>query len=95
MSWGELVHQTGEDVLIVNANLGDHLVPSIIDLPARVTTREMEAPDGQGELHGVAASTIPTVAPASANAIAAATVVRLFDLPLTPEKVLTHMKGKR
>ena len=85
----EIVFDSGQ---IVNANLGDYLVPSIVDLPASLTTHEMEAPDGQGELHGVAESTIPTVAPAIANAIAAATAVRLFDLPLTPEKIVAKMK---
>ena len=86
----EIVFDSGQ---IVNANLGDYLVPSIVDLPASLTTHEMEAPDGQGELHGVAESTIPTVAPAIANAIAASTAVRLFDLPLTPEKIVAKLKG--
>jgi CO/xanthine dehydrogenase Mo-binding subunit len=55
----------------------------------------MEDSDGDGELHGVAESTIPTVAPAIANAIADATSVRLFDLPLTPEKIVSNLIKNR
>lgn len=84
----EIVFDDGQ---IVNANLGDYLIPSIQDIPVHLTTSEMEDSDGNGDLHGVAESTIPTVAPAIANAIADATSVRLFDLPLTPEKIVSSL----
>ncbi|MFN8458251.1 MAG: xanthine dehydrogenase family protein molybdopterin-binding subunit [Anaerolineae bacterium] len=84
----ELIYDQGQ---IVNANLGDYLIPSLRDVPAKLTSDEMEDPHGSPEIHGVAESTIPTVAPAVANAIAAATGVRLYDLPLTPDKILQKM----
>lgn len=85
----ELIYDSGQ---IVNANLGDYLIPSIVDVPARLTYSELEDPHGDGEIHGVAENTIPTVAPAVANAIAAATGVRLFDLPLSAERVLKKIR---
>lgn len=87
----ELIFDGGQ---IVNANLGDYLIPSIVDIPARLTSSEMEDPDGDGEIHGIAENTIPTVAPAVANAIAATTGVRIVDLPLSAEKVLRALKAK-
>ncbi|MFQ5858085.1 MAG: xanthine dehydrogenase family protein molybdopterin-binding subunit [Anaerolineae bacterium] len=87
----ELIYDGGQ---MVNANLGDYLIPSIVDVPARLTSSELEHPDGSGEIHGVAENTIPTVAPAVANAVAAATEVRIFDLPLTAEKVLRKIRER-
>ena len=86
----ELIYDGGQ---IVNANFGDYLIPSMADVPDNLTTTEMEDPQGNGDFHGVAESTIPTVAPAIANAVAAAGV-RVFDLPLTAEKVLRVLKNK-
>lgn len=86
----ELIYDGGQ---IVNANFGDYLLPSMADVPANLTTTEMEDPQGNGDFHGVAESTIPTVAPAIANAVAAAGV-RVFDLPLTAEKILRELKNK-
>ena len=54
----------------------------------------MENPQGNGDLHGVAESTIPTVGPAVANAVATATGIRIFDLPLTAEKVLRRLNNE-
>jgi len=87
----ELIYDSGQ---IVNANFGDYLIPSIADVPNNLTTTEMEDPHGNGDLHGIAESTIPTVAPAVANAVAAATGVRVFDLPLTAEKILRRIKNR-
>ncbi len=79
---------------VVNANLGDYLIPALPDLPLQLTTAEIEDVTGDGELHGVAESTIATVAPAVANAVAAAVGVRIHSLPLTAERVLQSIRER-
>ncbi len=86
----EIIFDQGQ---IVNANLGDYLIPSILDLPDNISTAEMEDPAGDAELHGIAESTIPVVAPAIANALAQATGARLYDLPLRAEDVLKQLNA--
>lgn len=86
----ELIYDGGQ---LVNANLGDYLIPSILDVPSTLSSSEMESQDEHGDLHGVAESTIPTVAPAIANAVADATGVRVTSLPLKAEQVLARLKA--
>ena len=86
----ELIYDGGQ---IVNANFGDYLIPSMADIPDKLTTTEMEDPQGDGDLHGISESTIPTIAPAIANAVAAATGIRVLDLPLTAEKILRKLNN--
>lgn len=77
-----------QDGSMSNPNLSDYMIPSIVDVPARITSTALESKDAGAELHGVGEMAMPAVSPAVANAIFAATGVRLTDLPLTPEKVL-------
>ena len=81
----ELVYDDGQ---IVNPNLSDYMIPSIVDVPARLTTTAVESANPAAELHGVGEMAVPPVAPAVANAVFAATGVRVRDLPLSPERVL-------
>jgi CO/xanthine dehydrogenase Mo-binding subunit len=45
--------------------------------------------------HGVGENTLPSVAPAIANAVFRATGVRIYDLPITPEKILRALRANR
>ena len=77
---------------VVNTNLSDYMIPSILDVPVRLTSSAMEAVEpGAAEVHGVGEMTVPAMAPAIANAVAAATGARVRTLPLTPERVLRAM----
>lgn len=86
----ELVYDDGQ---IVNANLGDYLIPSFVDVPDGLSIFHLEGESDEKTIHGIAESTIPTVAPAVANAIDNAAGIRAYDLPITPEKVLRQIVG--
>ena len=81
----ELVYEGGQPV---NPNLADYMIPSILDVPDHLTSSALESDDPAAEIHGVGEMALPAVAPAVANAVFAATGVRIDSLPLTPEKVL-------
>ncbi len=55
----------------------------------------MESPTGNGPFQGkaIGENPISPVAPAIANAVYDAVGVRIQDLPITPEKVLTALKS--
>ena len=73
-----------------NASLADYKIPGMHDVPAMksvfVEASQANAPFGA---KGVGESGSFAVAPAIANAIHDAVGVRLTDLPMTPEAVLT------
>ncbi len=78
-----------EDGQLLNGNLIDYRVPVMADLPDDLRSLLVENGDGPGPYgaKGMGESGIMPVAPAVANALAAATGVRIHDLPLTPERV--------
>jgi CO/xanthine dehydrogenase Mo-binding subunit len=82
------------DGRIATVNLGDFKIPTSADVP-ELTTLLMESPTGPAPYEGKAIAEIPNVptAAAIANAIADAVGVRLFDLPLTSEKVYAELKN--
>src|SRR5262249_27790244 len=86
----EMVVESGQ---VVNPNLGDYMIPSFDDLPARLYTTLLEDPRGEGEIHGLGEGAAPPVPPALANAIFNACGVRIRELPITPEKVLRALRG--
>ena len=71
---------------------GEFKIPTAADVP-ELTTLLMESPTGPAPFEGKAIAEIPNVptAAAIANAIADAVGVRLFDLPLTSEKVYAEL----
>lgn len=81
----EVVYDDGQ---VSNPNLSDYQIPSILDAPGDMDSTVLTDPDPAAHPHGVGENTVPPMAPAIANAICAATGVRIRDLPLTPEKVL-------
>jgi CO/xanthine dehydrogenase Mo-binding subunit len=77
-------------------NLGEFKMPTMADLP-KLTTVLIEDTEGPTPFQGKAIAEIPNVptAAAIANAIEDAVGVRLYDLPLTAEKVYTALNQKR
>lgn len=86
----EMVFDQGQ---VINGTLLDYQVPSIKDMPSRLTTLVVECPHLSGPYgaKGVGETGILAVAPAIGNAIRDAVGVRLTRLPMTPERVLTAL----
>ena len=88
----ELVYDSGQ---VVNPNLSDYMIPSILDIPERLTSSAVESDDENADVHGVGEMTVPPLAPAIANAVFRATGARIRDLPMTPERVLRAIDDSR
>jgi CO/xanthine dehydrogenase Mo-binding subunit len=86
----ELVFDQGQ---IVNGTLLDYQLPSVKDMPDRLTPIVVETPHRTGPFgaKGVGETGILAVAPAIANAVHDAVGVRIEQLPLTPEKLLAAL----
>ncbi|HLF76439.1 MAG TPA: molybdopterin cofactor-binding domain-containing protein, partial [Dehalococcoidia bacterium] len=89
----ELVMQDGR---IINGNLGDYKLPCIVDLP-QLETVLVESPGGIGpyESKSIGELANNATAAAIANAVADAIGVRLFELPVTAERVYAAIQAKR
>jgi CO/xanthine dehydrogenase Mo-binding subunit len=79
---------------ITNPNLGDYMIPSFEDVPARMTVHLLE-PHGVTEVHGIGETSIPPVRPAIGNAISRAVGHHFLDLPITPEKILRALEAQK
>jgi CO/xanthine dehydrogenase Mo-binding subunit len=68
----------------------EYLLPTAVDLPENYRSVILEVPEASGPYGAKGIGEIPLVptAPAVANALYDALQVRIFDLPITPEKVL-------
>ncbi|MGQ0571969.1 MAG: xanthine dehydrogenase family protein molybdopterin-binding subunit [Armatimonadota bacterium] len=82
---------------LLNPNFMDYRLPTASEAPAEVVTILLEDPHPEGPYGaiGIGETAMATVAPAVANAIARATGVRIFDLPITPEKVLRGLRERQ
>ncbi|HKY08351.1 MAG TPA: xanthine dehydrogenase family protein molybdopterin-binding subunit [Candidatus Binatia bacterium] len=81
---------------VVTTNFGENKIPSIQDIPALKTVIQ-EFPVGNGPYGGMSIGEPPVVptAAAIANAVEDAVGVRIYDLPITAEKVLEALRAKR
>ncbi len=88
---GRLVDATSG--VSLNANLNDYLVPRSTDID-EIQSEYIEAEDTSNNIgaKGIGEPPIIGVAPAIANAIKAATGIRLRELPLTPERIYRALK---
>lgn len=77
---------------IANPNLSDYNIPSFLDIPRDLTSISLEG--DSGDYHGIGEMTLPPVAPAVANAIYDALGIRIYDLPITAERVLKALKNE-
>ncbi|HUD00159.1 MAG TPA: molybdopterin cofactor-binding domain-containing protein, partial [Candidatus Polarisedimenticolaceae bacterium] len=79
---------------VLTTNLGDYRIPCPWDLPALETVLiEDRAGPGPFAAKQIGENGIIATAPAIANAVADAVGVRLFDLPLTAEKIYRALKS--
>ncbi|GAY11488.1 xanthine dehydrogenase family protein molybdopterin-binding subunit [Pseudonocardia sp. N23] len=81
---------------IVNGTLLDYQLPSIHDVPDKVTPIIVENPHRTGPFgaKGVGETTIIPLAPAIANAVRDAIGIRLTRLPLTSERILDALAAQ-
>jgi len=88
--------QVIKEGITLNPNLTGYLIPTSMDTPHFVT-RLVENEDSEGPFgaKGIGEPATIATAPAIANAIYDAIRVRIFDLPITPEKILKALKEKR
>ena len=84
-----------QDGRVTASNLGEYKLPTIEDLP-RLRTIVLQTPVGPGPFGSKCAGELSStgVAPAIANAIAAASGARLMRLPLTSEQVFEALSNK-
>jgi CO/xanthine dehydrogenase Mo-binding subunit len=81
---------------LINGTLLDYQLPSIKDLPDKLTPIIVESPHATGPFgaKGVGETGILGIAPAIANAVRDALGVRITTLPLTPESIVAALEGK-
>ena len=79
---------------VVTTNFGENKIPSIQDIPV-LKTLVQEFAVGNGPYGGMSIGETPVVpvAAAIANAVDDAVGVRIYDLPVTSEKVLNGLKA--
>lgn len=82
--------------MTITPSFSEYLVPTSMDVPD-VQTIILESGDGVGPFgaKGVGEPSLCSVAPAIANAVYDAVGVRIYDLPITPEKVLKAIQEKK
>jgi CO/xanthine dehydrogenase Mo-binding subunit len=89
----EMVYKDGQ---LLNPNLVDYRVPTFDSLPEDFETILVESHNGPGPFgaKGTGEGGLLPVAPSIGNAIYRATGVRLYDLPLTPERLWRALQAK-
>jgi len=88
----EMLFDSGGRML--NASALDYKVPSSVDAPPiRAILVESDEPTGPFGAKSVSEIPVDVVAPAIANAIFAATGLRLRELPFTPQRVLAALEA--
>ncbi len=85
-----------EDGRIRNPSFRDYKIPTIHEMgfPIEIDFIETDDPEGPFGAKGVGEPGLVPTAPAIANAIYDAVGIRIRDLPITPEKILTALKEK-
>ncbi len=81
---------------ILSDQFSTYLIPTVLDVPAKIEPLVLEYPDPQGPsgARGMAEMPFIPTAPAIAAAVHAATGVWFHDLPLTPERVAMRLKHR-
>ena len=85
-----MIYRDGE---LMTPSFSEYLIPTAMDVP-RVEAIILESRSGVGPFgaKGIGEPALTPVAPAIANAIADAIGVRVFELPITPEKVVMALR---
>jgi CO/xanthine dehydrogenase Mo-binding subunit len=83
-----------ENGQLVTGSFVDYAVPTVDRVPPiDLQIVEVPAPDGPFGAKGVGEPPVIGVAAAVANAVASATGVRVYDLPLSPERVWSALRA--
>ena len=84
-----------EDGRVQTAHLGEYKLPTMADVPP-LTTALLQDPSGSGPYHGKGIGEGPNcpLARRSPNAVEDAVGVRIYDLPITAEKVRRALQAK-
>ncbi|HEU4328784.1 MAG TPA: xanthine dehydrogenase family protein molybdopterin-binding subunit [Roseiflexaceae bacterium] len=80
----------------LNTNLGDYKLPTIADIPP-IDVLRIDIPDLVANPTGAKGAGEPPIIPtaaAIANAVADALGVRIYELPITPEKVIAALQAQ-
>ncbi len=87
----EIVYESGR---VLNPNLTDYKMPTTLDVP-RIESILVQHPSVVGPYGAKGVGEPPSIEPpaAVANAVAAATGIRITSLPITAEKVALALKG--
>jgi CO/xanthine dehydrogenase Mo-binding subunit len=87
--------QVIKEGVTLNSDLTGYLIPTSMDAPQFITRLiENEDSDGPYGAKGIGEPATIATTPAIANAIYDAIGVRIFDLPITPEKILKALKER-
>jgi len=88
----ELIYENGQ---LISPSFSEYLMPTAMDVP-RYQSIILESRSGIGPFgaKGIGEPALTPVAPAIANAVADAIGARVFDLPITPEKVVRVLNEK-
>lgn len=86
----ELIYEEGK---LVSPSFSEYLIPTSMDMP-EITSVILESRSGLGPFgaKGIGEPSLTPVAPAIANAVADAIGGRVFDLPITPEKIVRAIR---
>ena len=86
----EMLYEEGK---LVTPSFSEYLIPTAMDMP-RVQSIILESRSGVGPFgaKGIGEPSLTPVAPAIANAIADAIGTRVFELPITPERVVAALR---
>ncbi|MBL6932146.1 MAG: xanthine dehydrogenase family protein [Rhodospirillales bacterium] len=89
----EMLYEEGK---LVTPSFSEYLMPTSMDMP-KVQTILLESRSGLGPFgsKGIGEPALTPVAPAIANAVANAIGVRIFELPITPERIIKALKEKQ
>ena len=81
---------------LVTPSFSEYLMPTSMDMP-KVQSILLESRSGLGPFgaKGIGEPSLTPVAPAIANAIADAIGVRIFEMPITPERIIRALKQKQ
>ncbi len=86
----ELRYEQGQ---LTSTSFSEYLIPTAMDVPEyKAIILESRSGVGPFGAKGIGEPALTPVAPAIANAVADAIGVRIFDLPITPEKVVNALQ---
>lgn len=89
----EMLYEEGR---LMTPSLSEYLMPTSMDMP-KVQCILLESRSGLGPFgaKGIGEPALTPVAPAIANAVADALGIRIFELPITPERVIKALTESR